>query len=219
MSYVDWQISCRRIATCSCDDGCPCEFNAPPTRVPCEGVEALDIVDGNFGETRLDGLSSAGVYSWPGPVHEGGGRTQVVIDDRVTDAQRDALFSILSGEEQEPHTGFNIYGSTIDEEFDPIIAPVNFEFDLKERTATLSVESVLNCTLEPIRNPVTGASHRALIKLPDGFEFREAEMASATFTSEGHINQSHSDRYGFLTFVTYGPYGMVKESSYPQMNS
>lgn len=219
MSYVDRQISCRRIATCSCDRGCPCEFNPPPTRVPCEGVEALDIVDGYFGETRLDGLRIAGVYSWPGPVHEGGGRTQVIIDDRVTDAQRDALFSILSGEEQEPHTGFNIYGSTIDEEFDPIIAPVNFEFNLKERTATLSDESVLNCTVEAIRNPVTGASHCALIQLQDGIELREAEMASATFTSEGHINQSHSDRYGFLTFVTYGPYGMVKESSYPQMNS
>jgi len=215
---VDWQISCRRIATCSCDYGCPCEFNAPPTRVPCEGVEALDIVDGYFGETRLDGLRVAGVYSWPGPVHEGKGRYQIVIDDRVTEVQRDALFSILSGEEQEPHTGFNIYGSTIEKEFDPIFAPINFEFDLVERTATLSVESVLNCSLEPIQNPVTGAFHRALIKLPEGFEFREAEMASATFTSEGPINQSYSDRYGFLTFVTYGPYGIVEESSYPQMN-
>ena len=175
-------------------------------------------MDGYFGETRLDGLRVAGVYSWPGPVHEGKGRYQIVIDDRVTEVQRDALFSILSGEEQEPHTGFNIYGSTIEKEFDPIFAPINFEFDLVERTATLSVESVLNCTLEPIQNPVTGAFHRALIKLPEGFEFREAEMASATFTSEGPINQSYSDRYGFLTFVTYGPYGIVEESSYPQMN-
>ena len=33
---------------------------------------------------------------------------------------------------------------------------------------------------EPIRNPVTGAEHRARIDLPDGFEYRIAEMGSGT---------------------------------------
>ena len=32
--------------------------------------------------------------------------------------------------------------------------------------------------VEPIRNPVTGEEHRALITLPNGFEFKEAEMGN-----------------------------------------
>ena len=73
MSYVDWKMTTRRLATCSCDYGCPCEFNALPSRVPCEGVEAMEIVSGHFGDVTLDGLRVAGAYRWPGPVHEGQG--------------------------------------------------------------------------------------------------------------------------------------------------
>ena len=127
MAYVDWMLKTKRLAVCSCDYGCPCEFNAPPTREVCEGVEAYEIIEGYFGEVRLDGLRVAGVFRWPGPVHEGGGAFQVIVDEHATEEQRDALFKIMSGEEQEPTTAFNIYGATIDKEFDPIFASIEFD--------------------------------------------------------------------------------------------
>ena len=107
MAYADWKIKVRRLATCSCDYGCPCEFGAKPTQLPCEGVEAFEIVDGHYADVPLTGLRVAGVYQWPGPVHEGQGTYQVVIDELATDAQRDALFTILSGEEQERRAGID----------------------------------------------------------------------------------------------------------------
>ncbi|MFQ5913890.1 MAG: DUF1326 domain-containing protein [Nitrospinota bacterium] len=215
MAYIDWMIKVKRLVSCSCDYGCPCEFNAPPTRKPCEGVEAYEIIEGYFGDVRLDALRFAGVYRWPGPVHEGGGAYQGIVDERSTEEQRDALFKILSGEEQEPTTVFNIYGSTVDREFDPVFARIEFEWDLEGRTGRMAVPNVLEASLESIRNPVTGAPHRALIKLPEGFEFREAEMASSTFWSAGAITQNHKDCYGFLTYAAYGPYGVIEEQSYP----
>ena len=121
----------------------------------------------------------------------------------------------LSGEEQEPTTMFNIYGSTIDEELDPIFASIQFEWDLEARTGRMAVSNVFEASLEPIRNSVTGSPHRALIKLPEGFEFREAEMASSTFWSTGAIAQNHKDCYGFLTYAAFGPYGVIEEQSYP----
>ena len=205
MTYVDWKIKTRRLATCSCDYGCPCEFSALPTRLPCEGVEAFEIVEGHFGDVPLNGLRVVGVYRWPGPVHEGNGIYQVVIDERATAAQRDALFTILSGGEQELTTGFNIYGSTISHEPDPIFASIEFELDLAAQRGRVEVPGVLEASLEPIRNPVTGDAQRAVIKLPNGFEFREAEMASSTFRSQGAIEQSHAGCYGFVTVVTYKP--------------
>jgi hypothetical protein len=32
--------------------------------------------------------------------------------------------------------------------------------------------------IEPIKNPVTGEEHRARIALPNGFEYKEAEMGN-----------------------------------------
>ncbi|MEM9533893.1 MAG: DUF1326 domain-containing protein, partial [Pseudomonadota bacterium] len=86
MAYVDWMIRTRQIGCCSCDYGCPCEFNAPPTSLPCEGVAAMEITEGYFGDLRLDGLRTAGVYRWPGPVHEGNGTWWTIMDRGASEA-------------------------------------------------------------------------------------------------------------------------------------
>ena len=206
MPYVHWMIKVKRLVNCNCDYGCPCEFNARPTHAVCEGLEAFEITEGHFGDVSLDGLRFGGVYRWPGPVHEGGGAYLPFVDRRASEAQTEALGKILSGEEQEPTTIFNIYGSTMDEEFDLVVADIEFEWDLEERTGRFAVLDVCEATFEPIRNPVTGKPHRALIRLPEGFEFRDAEMASGTFRSTGAIAQDHANCYGFLTYVAYGPH-------------
>jgi hypothetical protein len=212
MTYVDWSIRGPKLGACSCSYGCPCEFNARPTHGMCEGLEAHRIDEGWFGDTRLDGLVVGARYRWPGAVHEGGGIVQGFIDARASPAQREALLTILGGKEQEPTTVFNIYGSTIARELDPIFAEIDFACDLERRTGHFIVPGVLACRVEPIRNPVTGAEHRARIVLPDGFEFRSGEAASADFTSEGdELGMRRSGCYGILTHVAYGPYGIIEE--------
>ena len=119
VGYTDWMIRTKQIGTCSCDYGCPCEFNAPPTRLPCEGVMAMEITEGHYGDVSLDGLRTAGAYRWPGAVHDGNGTWWSVIDRRASKEQVDALFTILGGQDQEPTTGFAIYASTIAHEPDP----------------------------------------------------------------------------------------------------
>jgi hypothetical protein len=210
MPYTDWLIRGPKIAACSCDYGCPCEFNAPPTRGWCEGLEAMRIDQGHFGDVRLDGLVFAAAYRWPGPVHEGGGVVQGFIDERADERQREALGTILSGKEQEPTTVFNIYGSTIERELETVFAPIEFRCDIEARTGGFRVPGHLEMGLEPIRNPVTGQPHRAIIRLPEGFEFREAEVASGDFKGTGEIAFEHSRRYGALTYVGYGPRGIVE---------
>ncbi|MEM9529990.1 MAG: DUF1326 domain-containing protein, partial [Pseudomonadota bacterium] len=129
--------------------------------------------------------------------------------------QVEALGTILGGQEQEPTTGFAIYGSTIAHEPDPVFADIHFECDLEGRRGRFVVENVLECTVEPIRNPVTDEPHFIAIKPHDGFEFREAEMASATFWSKGELKQQHRQRFAALTYASYGPYGIIAEESYP----
>ncbi len=92
---------------------------------------AMEITEGHFGDVRLDGLRVAGVYRWPGAVHEGKGTYQVVVDERASEEQIEALFKIMGGEEQEPTTGFAIYGSTIENEPEPVFANIEFEWDIE----------------------------------------------------------------------------------------
>jgi len=205
-------ISGPKIGACSCDYGCPCEFNGRPTRGTCEGMEAMRIDEGYFGDVRLDGLLFAARFSWPGAVHEGHGTVQGIIDARATEAQCEALFKILGGEEQAPTTVFNIYGSTIETELDPIFATIEFHCDLENATGSFTVPDVMDLGLEPIKNPVTGADHRAQIHLKTAFEFSVGEMASAVFkTHDTEMAMNWEKVYGVLTHVAYGPYGIVKD--------
>ncbi len=70
---------------------CPRQFEALPTHGDGRGFEVVRIDRGHFGDLRLDGLNVALPYAWPGPIFEGGGKLQVVVDARATPAQRKAL--------------------------------------------------------------------------------------------------------------------------------
>jgi hypothetical protein len=218
LAYVDWKIKGPKIASCSCDYGCPCEFNGRPTHGLCEGLEAHRIDEGWFGDVRLDGLIVAARFRWPGAVHEGGGTVQGAISAHASDEPRNALFQIVEGKEQESTTLFNIYNSKIENEFDQVFADIEFTCDLKQVTGEFSVPGMMKMGLEPIRNPVTGVPHLAKIVLPEGFEFRQGDMASGTFTGQGYIEFERQETYGVLTYVAYGPHGLIAEESTPKFN-
>ncbi len=80
MAHVDWKMRTVKLSTCSCDYGCPCEFNASPTRIPCQGFEASEIIEGHFGNVRLDGLRFGATFRCAGPLHEGGGVAQAIVE-------------------------------------------------------------------------------------------------------------------------------------------
>jgi len=82
-----WRLRADEFANCNCAYGCPCQFNALPTHGFCQAVAGMEIEHGYHGETKLDGLRFAGVFRWPGPIHEGKGEAAVVIDrEAVEDA-------------------------------------------------------------------------------------------------------------------------------------
>jgi hypothetical protein len=102
-----WEIKGREFGNCNCDYGCPCQFNALPTHGHCRGLAVFDIEQGFHGTARLDGLRCAGIFRWPGPIHEGKGEGLHIIDRRATPEQREALLRILRGEDTEP--GATVY--------------------------------------------------------------------------------------------------------------
>ena len=164
------------VTTCNCAWGCPCQFNALPTHGRCEALVALRIRKGHYGATQLDGVTFAVAYWWPGAIHEGNGISQLAIDERATTDERNALVKIASG--KEGGTMFEIFAAVTSTILDPIFTPIHFESDQERRIARVDVPGLGAFRAEPIRNPVTGEEHRARIDLPNGFEFKLAEMAN-----------------------------------------
>jgi len=132
MATTEWKIKGKEYANCNCSYGCPCQFNALPTRGFCEAVVGFQIEQGHFGDVKLDGLRAAGVYQWPGPVHEGNGTMQLIVDERADAKQRDALLKIMTGQETDDMaTMWWVYSAMAPNKLNPVFAPIELEVGFK----------------------------------------------------------------------------------------
>ena len=197
-----WHMKGNMIGACSCDWGCPCNFDAPPTNGWCQGTYAWHIQEGQFGETNLAGL----YFSWsgesPGPLHEGHVTTQVVIDSRADSQQREALLRLFQGKDGGP---FAIFAAITETALEPIFAP--FEASMNGLDSRVNVPGVLEVGLTTIKNPVSGNPEQIRLVKPTGFTSKEAEMgASTVYRFTGGFQHDHSGKYAeFAPFEYSGP--------------
>lgn len=199
VTKTNWQIAGEEAAGCNCAWGCPCQFNALPTHGRCEALAGWQILKGYFGDTHLDGVRFAGIYWWPGPVHEGNGTRQLIVDEQATPEQRQALIALYSG--KHGGTYFEIFAAVCPNVLETVVAPISLETDREARRAHLRIPDIGELQSEPIKNPITGEEHRARIVLPNGFEYKEAEIAnSATLRvhSQAPLAFDHKDTYSQL---------------------
>jgi hypothetical protein len=210
MTSINWEIRAREFANCNCSYGCPCQFNGLPTHGHCRAVVGLEIDKGHHGTTRLDGLKVAGIFKWPGPIHEGKGEAAVVVDERANAAQRDALLRILSGQDTKPGaTIFNVFASTLESLHEPIFSKIDFEVDIDQRKARLVVPQLIEARGEPIVNPVTGNPHRVRIDMIGGFEYKLAEIGRGWSHTSKPMAFELADSYGQFCHVNLNQNGIV----------
>lgn len=214
-----WKVHAYFLDACNCDWGCPCQFNAKPTHGNCEGVAGYHVVTGSYGTNiKLDGLNMALIASWPGPIHEGHGKASFYIDNRADEKQFEALSNIITG--GAGGGPFEVYASTIEELQEPKRASVKFQSrDTRSRVSVFGIREsrkqrkqsqdiIAEAWLEPIRNPVTGKVHRAIIEIPEGFESSRMDQASmkALVANDGYLNFRYEGTYGsFSENIWKGP--------------
>ena len=218
-----WKVHAYFLDACNCDWGCPCQFNAKPTHGNCEGVAGYHIVTGSYGtNVKLDGLNMALIASWPGPIHEGHGKASFYIDKRADEKQFEALSNIITGRAE--GGPFVVYASTIEELQEPKRASVKFQArDIRSRVSVFGMREdrkqrirgekqsqviIAEAWLEPIRNPVTGKAHRAIIELPEGFESSRMDQASmkTLVANDDYLNFRYEGTYGSFSENTWkGP--------------
>ncbi|WP_137700263.1 DUF1326 domain-containing protein [Marimonas lutisalis] len=181
-----WKIKALELANCNCNFGCPCQFSQAPSDGTCEAAAAFEIEDGHYGDIDLSGLRAAGIYKWPGAIHEGNGEMQLIIDEKASPEQRAALEAIMTGQDtEEMATMWYVFSAMAPNKHDTLYLPIDMTFDEDSAKGSIKVPGVFETEVEPIPNIITGDPHLISIKLPHGFEFEEAFMASGSTTTNG----------------------------------
>jgi|TARA_B110000263_G_scaffold220920_1_gene209070 hypothetical protein len=182
---------------------------APPTNGDCDGVIGFQIDEGHYGDVNLDGVIVAVAFYFPRAIHHGGGHMQPIFRPETTEAQREAMFAVMSGEGQPAGTMFQIFSTIIETIHTPQFLPIEFEWDVAKRRGRIHVPDFLSATTEPIRNPVTNEEVQIRTVLPDGWVFYEAEVGSGTAKSTGDIKFDYSQRHSSLATFAFNNNGMA----------
>ena len=186
-----WTLRGTVLIACNCDYGCPCNFNARPSRGFCEGGWTWHVDEGAVDGIRLDDLSFSVYVKWPGAIHEGGGEALVLFDERATDAQREAIETLARGDVGGP---WGVLAWTWPTVHGPL--PARYELALDGIRSQLRVPDVVDLVLEPIANPVTGAEVTPSAVLPQGIILKQADFArSKVFRVSDGIALDHSGQY------------------------
>lgn len=204
-----WKMKGQYLKNCNCLATCPCDtIGMPAPHRGCEGMAGMHIVEGHFDGVKLDGLNWAATVYWPGALHEGNGSIQPFIDARATPEQRNALLQILSG--KAGGALFEILASIVTTVHEPQFVPIEFEFDKAKRRARVSVPGFLETTSEPLIVPATGAEQRVILQMPDGFEYKEMEVAqTGVLKGTGPIKFDHQHTHSSLAEVEHTQEGLV----------
>ena len=78
------------------------------------------------------------------------------------------------------------------------------------RRPTFKVPNTADARGEPIRNPVTGADHRVLINLPQGFEYTVAEVGRGWAKTSGAIALNLEDSHAHFAHLHMTQSGVVR---------
>ena len=83
----EWSVAANVAESCSCEVSCPCNFGQP-TASRCDGNRLIAIDEGHYGGVDLSGVSFIVTFEmreW----------SKIYVDDRINDAQMEALEQLL----------------------------------------------------------------------------------------------------------------------------
>lgn len=198
----NWHMKGTVLVACNCDYGCPCNFNALPTKGKCEGQWTWHVKEGRYGGASLASLYFTVAVNWPGPIHHGNGEALVLVDERADDRQRQAIETLTRGQAGGP---WGVLAWTWPTVHGP--HPARFELLLDGVRWRLKAGNYVEIESEPIKNPVTGAEITPGAMLPQGIVFKQADFGSSkTMRISNGIAFEHPGKYTAVAPFEYaGP--------------
>jgi hypothetical protein len=100
MMMSNWKINGEYMETCNCTFLCPCitsNLAARPTEGDCKAAVTMRIDKGEKDGVTLDGLSFIVMMHSPGPMGDGNITVGLIIDEKASDEQVEAITAIATG--------------------------------------------------------------------------------------------------------------------------
>jgi hypothetical protein len=145
---MSYSLEGRILEVCDCKVLCPCWIGEDPDNGTCQSTVAYHYDKGAVDDVDVSGLTIAYAAFIPGNVLQGNWRVILLIDERASDAQFEALASVHKGERGGPLADFaKLFGDILAVERAPI------QFDVQEGKGTLKVGNTAYAELEPYLGP------------------------------------------------------------------
>jgi hypothetical protein len=157
---ISYHLKGATLGGCSCDWGCPCNFEVPPSRGFCEGEYVWCVEQGHYGDARLDGLCFGLFVHSPAAIHLGDLTTVVIVDERANAQQRQAVEAMITNAPP-----FSVFFSLTSNFLGFRYAP--FEVHLDGIRSRITIPRIYELELTPMTNPVTGEIELATLLKPE----------------------------------------------------
>ncbi|HLE56032.1 MAG TPA: DUF1326 domain-containing protein [Rhodothermia bacterium] len=147
MTAASWSASGQYYETCNCDFVCPCilqQMTVMPTHGTCEFAMAFQIERGSFDSVSLDGLGFIVLGLTPEVMGKGNWSVGVIVDERATPEQRDAITAIASGSAGGPMAAL---GPLVGKFLGAESAPIKFDRDGAKWSVTAA--SLVDMSAQP----------------------------------------------------------------------
>jgi hypothetical protein len=143
-----YQLEGSLLEVCNCETLCPCWIGEDPDNGFCESVVAYNFTSGKVRGVDVSGLTLVSVVHIPGNILEGNWRQAVLVDDRASEEQMEALLDCFSGKLGGPIADLaNLVGERVSVERAPI------DHSIVDGAGTLRVGDKIECSMHPYRGP------------------------------------------------------------------
>lgn len=189
-----YRVALHHLECCNCNHGCNCQFGGYPDLGSCEFMLGFQVIDGQYGPVRLDGVKFVVACMYPKAIHEGNGKVALFIDEQASPEQVDALATILSG--QAGGMPWEALAGTIASFQGPIRKRI--EMTVKGTRSGFRIPGVLEMQQTPLKDAVSGDEKEVQIVYPKGGFMWDSGNVCTTAAMQfqlGDMKFSHPGRY------------------------
>jgi len=136
------------LEACSCGTLCPCWIGEDPDLGECWAFNLYKLDSGHIKGIDVSGLNVVHVVHIPGNVLQGNWKEVMLVDDRATKEQHDAMVSMFRGELGGPIADVAALVTEV-----LAIESVPIKADVSGGVGSVTIPGVLESTMEPYRGP------------------------------------------------------------------
>jgi hypothetical protein len=189
-----WTLQGDWFDVCTCNVPCPCTFAQAPTDNKCTAMFAYRITGGRYGDTEMAGLNVGAVVRLEGNIW--GGETKAIVgllvDDRATPAQMEALQAIFGG----AAGGWPAQFASLIGDFRGIeVAPMRIEIAEDLSAWSVEVSGKYASSSTALTGPTADPARRVQVINAPGSEVGPSANALVTYGT-GYVRQYDDTLFG-----------------------